>query len=267
MPSDQTYCSKTSTAASYVYPKVMKRTNYRKLRSQTASKARTAAQKESSPFDNISERSNNNTRYQLRQSSISPSNSQPTDVNASFISVSSVPNEDFNTVPTENSNLASQQSSSDNNSEDIYSNLIINHSGSSTYSLSRSSSISLSRGNSFIGTESVISTNSRSRASSPFVISETSSDRNSETTSTNHSRRSSILYQSFIYEENSSDDTRSVVMSLNNLAQGDGLEMTSTNIDDNATQEVRTDEEEEQQNSSGFINQSLNRIKLIFWNR
>src|SRR3954451_16976852 len=118
MPSDQTYCSKT-TAASYVYPKVMKRTtNYRKSRSQPASKARTAAQKESSPFDNISERSSNNNRYQLRQSSISPSNSQPTDVNASFISVSSVPNEDFNTVPTENSNLASQQSSSDNNSED-----------------------------------------------------------------------------------------------------------------------------------------------------
>src|ERR1051325_8226076 len=144
MPSDQTYCSSnTATTASYVYPKIMKRTNYRRLRSQTASKARAAGQKETSSFDSISERSNNNNRYQLRQSSISPSNSQSTDVNASFISVSSVPNEDF-MVQTENSNLASQQSS-DNNSEDIYSNLIINHSGSSTYSLSRSSSVSLSR--------------------------------------------------------------------------------------------------------------------------
>jgi hypothetical protein len=262
MPFDQTYCINTSAASSY-YPKVMKRTNYRKLRSQTASKARTAVQKESSPFDNISERSKNNNRYQLRHSSLSPPSSQSTDVNASFISVSSVPNEDFNTVPTENSNLTSQQSS-DNNSEDIYSNLIINHSESSTYSISRSSSVSLSRGNSFIGTESVISTNSRSRASSPF---ETSSDRNSETTSTNHSRRSSVLFQSFIYEESSSEENHSVITPLNNSIQGEELETLSTNIDDNGTQEVRMDEEEEQQQQNFSINQALNSIKLIFWNK
>src|SRR6266542_935012 len=205
MPSDQTYCSSTTKATSYIYSKVMKRTaGSRKLRSQTASKAKTAGRRDPSPFGNISERSNSSSRYQLRQSSISPSGSQPTEVNASFISVSSVPNEDFNTVQTENSNLASQQPS-DNNSEDNYSNLIINHSGSSSYSYSRSSSISLSRANSFVFTESAYSTNSRSRASSPFV--ETSSDHNSEVASTNHSRRSSVLYQSFTYEENSSDDT------------------------------------------------------------
>ncbi|GBC05462.1 hypothetical protein RclHR1_06230022 [Rhizophagus clarus] len=261
MPFDQTYCINTTTATSY-YPKVMKRTtNYRKLRS--GSKARTTAQKESSPFDNISESNKNNNRYLLRHSSISPPSSQQTDVSASFISVSSVPNEDFNSVPTENSNLASQQLS-ENNSEDYLSNFIINHSESSTRSLSRSSSVSLSRGNSFIGTESVISTNSRSRASSPFVISEISSDHNSETASTNHSRRSSILFSPFIREESSSDDNHSVVTPS---IQGEELETSSTNIDDNGTQEVRMDDEEEQQHRNFSINQALNIIKLIFWNK
>ncbi|CAB4495146.1 hypothetical protein RhiirA1_420146 [Rhizophagus irregularis] len=262
MPFDQTYCINTTSTASY-YPKVMKRTNYRKLRSQSASKARTTAQKESSPFDNISERSKSNNRYQLRHSSISPPSSQPTDANASFISVSSVTNEDFNTVPTENSNFTSQQSL-DNNLEDIRSNLIINLSESS---LSRSSSVSLSRGDSFIGTESVISTNSRSRASSPFVNSEISSDRNSETASTNHSRRSSILFQPFNYEENSDDDNSSVVRPLNNSILGEELETFPTNIDDDGTQEVRMDEEEEQQQQNFSINRALNSIGLVFWNK
>ncbi|CAI2178606.1 19840_t:CDS:1 [Funneliformis geosporum] len=271
MSSDQTYCSSTTKATSYIYSKVMKRSSYRKLRSQT-SKARTAAQRESSPFDNISERSNGSGKNQLRQSSVSPSGSQPTDVNASFISVSSIPNEDFNTVQTE-SNFASQQSSSDNNSEDNYSNLIINHSGSSTYSFSRSSSISLTRTNSYIGTESVYSTNSRSRASSPFV--ETSSDIRSEVTSTNNSRRSSVLFQSYNYEGNSSDDTCSAVImpletsTLEKKIIREGLESTSTNIidnvNDNITQQALTEGEE---NSNNFIHRAFNRVRNTFiWNK
>ncbi|CAI2181410.1 6939_t:CDS:2 [Funneliformis geosporum] len=108
-----------------------------------------------------------------------------------------VPIEEFKTIQTESSNL---QSLSSDTSE---SSFFINHSSSSYISFSRSSSLSLSRGNSFIGTESIHSANNRSRATSPFVISETSSGRlHSESTRSSVSSANQS-YVSVLNDENS----------------------------------------------------------------
>ncbi|RIA89414.1 hypothetical protein C1645_772382 [Glomus cerebriforme] len=239
----------------------MKHSSQRKLRSQT----RTIVQQMTQSVN----REVSNERGTQQQSSISliqpasQSFSQHS-VNASFYSVSSVPIEDYNIVQTESLNLQSQLSDgSEHSSEEICSNLLISHSGSSYYSFSRSSSLSLSRGNSFIGTESVHSANNRSRASSPFVTSETSSGYNSETTYHSVISSANQSYVSYdgnsIHEDNSSRSFRQLsgVQLLESSAASVVQEESDTRIgDENNNVQLQNYHPE-------FTSHSLNRIKLI----
>ncbi|CAB4486995.1 unnamed protein product [Rhizophagus irregularis] len=249
----------------------MKRSNQRKLRSQ----ARTIVQ-QMTQLANREVPSEQETRQQQSISPIQPASQSFNQYNAntSFYSVSSVPIEDFNIVQTESLNLQSQSSdSSEHSSEDNYSSLIISHSGSSYYSFSRSSSLSLSRGNSFIGTESVYSANNRSRASSPFVISETSSGYNSEIIY--HSAISSANQSYVSHDENSingdsssrSSDRDSCARQLSGVqllesSAASVVQEESEKETGNENNNVRAHIEEINQHSEFFYH-SLNRIKFI----
>jgi hypothetical protein len=248
----------------------MKRSSQRKLRSQ----ARTIVQ-QMTQFANREASSEQETRQQSN-SPIQPASQSFIQYNAntSFYSVSSVPIEDFNIVQTESLNLQSQSTDgSEHSSEDNYSSLIISRSGSSYYSFSRSSSLSLSRGNSFIGTESVYSANNRSRASSPFVISETSSGYNSETIY--HSAISSANQSYVSHDENSisgdsssrSTDRDSCARQLSGVqflesSAASVVQEESEKETGNENNNVRAHIEEINQHSE-FIHHSLNRIKII----
>ncbi|GES86911.1 hypothetical protein RCL_jg20809.t1 [Rhizophagus clarus] len=239
----------------------MKSSSQRKLRSQ----ARTVVQQMTQFVNN--EASNEQETRQQSISSIQPARQSFNQYNAnsSFYSVSSVPIEDFNIVQTESLN---SQYGSEHSSEDNYSSIIISQ-DSSCYSFSRSSSLSLSRGNSFIGTESVYSTNNRSRASSPFVISETSSGYNSETIY--HSAISSANQSYDSHDENSiigdsssrSSDRDSCARQLSGVQLPESsaasvVQEESEKENDN----VRAHIEEVNQHSE-FIHNSLNRVKFI----
>ncbi|CAG8585632.1 9711_t:CDS:1 [Funneliformis caledonium] len=191
------------------------------------------------------------------------------DANTSFYSVSSVPIEEFKTIQTESSNL---QSLSSDTSE---SSFFINRSNSSYYSISRSSSLSLSRGNSFIGTESVHSANSRSRATSPFVISETSSGLHSESTrsvsSVNQSYFSVLNDENSVHGDNCSKPTEdagpfrqpSGVQHLENsttsVVQGESETSPGIGIENNNVQVVNL---EDIRQHSGFLRHILNHVHL-----